>query len=128
MRDVRTPGAIRATLQYVLGCDAPAEHRTILIEALTRLLRDQEQEDEQERLTRDEVQDWQSSELAHLEHALEGKLAKSWQDADETLVLLASQLRRRADQVKAKAVERGFAAAVDFAAAKAETARSWNGE
>lgn len=119
MRDLQSPAAIRSTLQYVVSSDVPAEHKSVLIEAVTRLLRTQESEEERQRLSSVESRSWQTEELTHLDRSLGGKLAKSWQDADETLLLIASQLHRRSAEVRTKAVERGFTAAVDFAAAKA---------
>jgi hypothetical protein len=119
MRDLQSPAAIRSTLQYVVSSDAPAEHKAVLIEAVTRLLRTQESEQERQRVSDVEGRSWQADELTHLDRSLDGKLAKSWQDADETLLLIASQLHRRSAEVRTKAVERGFTAAVDFAAAKA---------
>jgi hypothetical protein len=119
MRDLQSLAAIRSTLQYVVSSDAPAEHKAVLIEAVTRLLRAQESEAEQQRLSDLDSRSWQMDELSHLDRSLDGKLAKSWQDADETLLLIASQLHRRSAEVRTKAVERGFTAAVDFAAAKA---------
>jgi hypothetical protein len=119
MRDLQSLAAIRATLQYVVSSDAPAEHKAVLIEAVTRLLRAQESEAEHQRLSDLESRSWRTDELSHLDRSLDGKLAKSWQDADETLLLIASQLHRRSAEVRTKAVERGFTAAVDFAAAKA---------
>ena len=122
MRDVQTPTAIRATLQYVLGIELPAEHKSILLEALTRLLRTQEGEEERQRTDKETSKAWEPHELAHLDRALDGRLAKSWQDADETLIHIASQLQRRSDEVRAKALERGFRTAVDFAAARVAAA------
>jgi hypothetical protein len=123
MRDVQTPAAIRATLQYVLGSDVPAEHKSILIDALTRLLRTEESvEDDRRRDAETNSRAWQPHEINHLDRSLCGKVAKSWQDADETLIHVASQLQRRSADVRAKALELGFTAAVDFAVAKATRA------
>jgi hypothetical protein len=119
MRDLQSPAAIRSTLQYVVSSDIPAEHKAVLIEAVTGLLRSQESQEERQRLSDTECRSWQTDELTHLDRSLDGKLAKSWQDADETLLLIASQLHRRSSEVRTKAVERGFTAAVDFAVAKA---------
>jgi hypothetical protein len=119
MREIQTPAAIRATLQYVLGSEFPAEYKAIVIDALTHFLRYSEQEDDQRRVIERESRAWQPHEISHLDRSLTGKMAKSWQDADETLILISSQLHRRSAEVRAKALERGFTAALDFAAAKA---------
>ena len=120
MRDVQKLTAIRGTLQYVLSSDVPSEHKSILIDALTRMLRSEEEEVEAQRQYRPELsmRTWQDHELDHLDRSLSNRVAKSWQDADETLVLVASQLQRHSADVRVKAVERGFDAAVDFAVAK----------
>jgi|ADGO01.1.fsa_nt_gi hypothetical protein len=120
MRDLQTPTAIRAALQYVLGCELPADHKTVVIEALTQFLRSQESELEREHALERDIHDWEPHELAHLDRAFGGKLAKSWQDADENVTVTAAKLHRRSAEVRAKAIERGFAAAVDFSIAKAQ--------
>jgi hypothetical protein len=118
MRDVQSLAAIRATLQYLLNSDVPSEHKSILIDALTRMLRVEEAEVERLSGSEQATRSWQDHELNHLDRSLTNRVAKSWQDADETLVLIASQLQRHSADVRVKAVERGFNAAVDFAVAK----------
>jgi hypothetical protein len=120
MRDVQSVAAIRGTLKYLLNSDVPSEHKSILIDALTRMLRVEEAEAEAQRLSGSDhlTRMWQDHELNHLDRSLNNRVAKSWQDADETLVLIASQLQRHSADVRVKAVERGFNAAVDFAVAK----------
>jgi hypothetical protein len=120
MRDVQSVAAIRGTLKYLLNSDVPSEHKSILIDALTRMLRVEEAEAETQRLSGSDhvTRMWQDHELNHLDRSLNNRVAKSWQDADETLVLIASQLQRHSADVRVKAVERGFNAAVDFAVAK----------
>lgn len=118
MRDVQSLAAIRGTLQYVLSSDVPSEHKSILIDALTRMLRVEEAEVERLSGSDHATRSWQDHELNHLDRSLTNRVAKSWQDADETLVLIASQLQRHSAEVRVKAVERGFNAAVDFAVAK----------
>jgi hypothetical protein len=120
MRDVQSVAAIRGTLKYLLNSDVPSEHKSILIDALTRMLRVEESEAEAQRLSGSDhlTRMWQDHELNHLDRSLNNRVAKSWQDADETLVLIASQLQRHSADVRVKAVERGFNAAVDFAVAK----------
>lgn len=119
MRDVQSLAAIRATLKYLLNSDVPSEHKSILLDALTRMLRVEEAEAQRLSGSEDARRSWQEHELTHLDRSLTNRVAKSWQDADETLVLIASQLQRHSADVRGKAVERGFNAAVDFAVAKA---------
>ena len=118
MRDVQKLTAIRGTLQYLLSSDVPSEHKSILIDALTRMLRSEEIEAQRQYRPELSMRTWQDHELDHLDRSLTNRVAKSWQDADETLVLIASQLQRHSADVRVKAVERGFDAAVDFAVAK----------
>jgi hypothetical protein len=41
MRDSRPPVELDSTLQFVLAADIPLQHRTVLVELLTRALREQ---------------------------------------------------------------------------------------
>lgn len=118
MRDVQSVAAIRGTLKYLLNSDVPSEHKSILIDALTRMLRVEEAEAQRVSGSAHSTRAWQDHELNHLDRSLANRVARSWQDADETLVLIASQLQRHSADVRGKAVERGFDAAVDFAVAK----------
>ena len=115
MRDLQTAGAIRAALQYVISTEMPANHKAILIETLTEALRTRQAADEEpERGERP----WQREESAHLESALRGRIAKSWQDADESLMHLALQLHRPPAEVRTMAAKLGVGPGVDYALAK----------
>ncbi len=122
MRDVHTPAAIRSTLQYIVASDLPAGHKATVIEALTDALRKQQSDDTRRLLDDEAGGQWQSHELTELDSHLEGQVAKSWQHADEIVMRIAGQLHRRRDDVREKAIERGFGTSVNFALAKAKAA------
>jgi hypothetical protein len=117
MQDTHTPGATRATLQYVLTSEMPSQHRAVLITLLTQALRD---EDEQWRvgLAPKPASQWESEETVQLQTFLDGKVANSWQHADELLMRIATELRRSPYDVRKKATEMGLAAGVDYSVAR----------
>jgi hypothetical protein len=110
---------MRAALQYVATSDMPSEHKTVLLEALTHRMRERANEEERRRTAPTDSKGWQTHELEQLDRALNGRRAKGWQEADETLLRLATELQRTPAEVRTKAIERGFVDAIDFAAAKA---------
>lgn len=115
MRDLQTAAAVRAALQYVIATEMPADHKSVLIETLTGALRIRQAADEEPVQSE---RPWQREEAAHLESVLQGRLAKSWQDADESLMHLALQLRRTPAEVRTMAAKLGVGAGVDYALAK----------
>jgi hypothetical protein len=123
MNEPLTPSAITSALQYVIGSDIPSEHRAVLIEALTQALRDEQTAHLRDQVAKQAGGTWQAHEVAQLQSFLEGKQARSWQQADEVLMHLATQLHRSREDVRAKAVELGYAASVDFRIAKAHAQR-----
>lgn len=126
MNDPLTPSAITSALQYVIGSDIPSEHRAVLIEALTQALRDEQSAHIRDLVAKQAGGTWQSHELAQLRSFLEEKNARSWQHADEILMHLATQLHRSREDVRAKATEMGFGAAVDYRVARAHAQRASN--
>lgn len=104
---------IRETLKFLATSDIPVEHKQILTAVLEAALR---------RELHQQVLDWQPAELDTIETALKGKVAISWQHADELLFKLAGQLQRSPDEVKKKAIEAGFGAGVDYWQARAHLA------
>ena len=119
MRDVRDVTAIRETLSFVIGSHIPSQHKPILIDALAQALRAAEDVGRSMEIERRTDAEWRPEEALMIEAALCGKVAKSWQHADEILMRLASGLHRRRDDVRRKATELGHGAAVDYALAKA---------
>jgi hypothetical protein len=119
MQDSRRLAALHAALRFVITNDTGAEHKPILIDLLTQALRD----DETAELRRNEVakagDEWQEHEVAQLTAFLQGRLARSWQHADESVMQLAAQLHRNPGAVRDKATKLGLGAAVDFRFAKA---------
>jgi len=123
MQDPQTPAALRAALQYVLTSEIPGEHKAALIEALTQALRSHDSRTIQDRAAAQAGGVWQDDETAQLAASLQGKLANSWQQADEVLMHVAGQLHRSPRDVRTKATELGLGAGVDYQQAK-DRARS----
>lgn len=119
MQDSRRTAALHAALRFVITNDTGAEHKPILIDLLTQAMRD----DENAEVRRNEVAqagaEWQEHEVAQLTAFLQGRLARSWQHADESVMQLAAQLHRNPAAVRDKATKLGLGAAVDYRFAKA---------
>jgi hypothetical protein len=119
MQDAREPAALRAALQYVVSSDIPSEHKAVLIEALTRALRAEDSERTARETAAEHTRsDWSPAEVQNLQSRLAGRVAKSWQDADEQLMQLAGELRRSTDDVRSKALEMGAGVGIDYRLAK----------
>ncbi len=112
-------GVVREALQYVLSSEIPARHKAVLIQTLTQAMRDQETAFLSQQAAEQVGPSWQADETHQLQSVLQGKVARSWQHADELLMRLAAQLHRDPRAVRAKATELGFGAGVDYALAKA---------
>jgi hypothetical protein len=115
----RTKATVDA-LQFLISSDVPAGHKRVLIEAVTQALRMQQQQDTQ--VAEDERESsaaWQVSEEQELSVLLQGKAAKSWQHADETVQRVANHLQRESSDVRNKATELGYGVSVNYALAKA---------
>ncbi len=119
MQDAREPAALRAALQYVVSSEIPSEHKAVLIEALTRALRAEDCERTAREAAEHLSSDWSAAEVQRLLNRLSGKVAKSWQDADEQLMQLAGELHRSTDDVRNKALEVGAGLGIDYRLAKA---------
>lgn len=124
MQDTPDIAAIRDTLQFVIASDIPAQHRRILMEAVTQALRAAEAighgVETQARIS----ENWDTKEAQIVETFLRGKIANSWQHADEVLMRLAGELHRTPADVRTKATELGLGVAVDYALVKAQTGRA----
>ena len=112
----------------VLAASAlPSEHKAVLIEAVTQVLRDQEVARTKASLENPSVgEPWQENGTEQLQSFLQGKVARSWQHADELVMRLAAVLHRDPREVRTKAMESGFGAVVDYNQAK-ELARAVQG-
>jgi hypothetical protein len=123
MHDVQGTPAMQATLQYLLTSDIPAEHKGVLIEALTLAMRTKRKIERNQEEIDQQGAPWEPQEAMQLEFYLSGKIASSWQHADELLMQAASQLHRSARDVRAKATELGLGVAVDYSLAKKRSAQ-----
>jgi hypothetical protein len=122
MQTSEASAAARATLQYVLSADMPSEHKAVLIDLLTQALRDHDANRVRQQAVREEGdRTWEEEETTRLSGLLLGRIAKSWQNADELLMYAAAQLHRSPPEVRAKAIELGLGAGIDFSVAKTHT-------
>jgi len=112
--------AMRAALQYVATSGMPSEHKSVLMDLLTRALREDAEQETQQAAAREHPQ-WRAEETEQLAAALHDKLATGWQQADECLMHLALQMHRSPSDVRAKAIELGLGASVDYAHARSKT-------
>jgi hypothetical protein len=113
---------LQATLKFLLTSEIPGEHKRVLIEAVTDRLRSLDTEVRLQAALQRETRAWQTEENELVAMSLGGKRANSWQHADELLMNLALQLHRDPREVRVKAAELGFAAAIDFRIAKLQRA------
>lgn len=118
MSNPQTHAALHAALQFVRAADIPPQHRTVLIEVLNQALHQQEHHSAERRVELPPGWEWQPHEIMLVQSSLEGKVAKSWQHADELVMLLAAQLNRDLRSVRAKATQLGLSAAVDYRVAR----------
>ena len=119
MHDAHSIAALRSALQYTKSATMPADHKVVLLALLAEALRDQEAEDTRLATLENSVRPWQEADTATLQTFLTGKVATSWQHADEVLVSLASKLERDPQYVRTRATDLGFGAGVDFRLARA---------
>ncbi|MGH8178414.1 MAG: hypothetical protein ACREV5_19330, partial [Steroidobacter sp.] len=83
MQDTRDSGALRDTLQFVAGSSIPAQHKSVLMDALTQALRAADHVDHCDEVQQKVTESWRTEEAQALEVFLQGKVANSWQQADE---------------------------------------------
>ena len=114
MHNSDNEGAMQATLRFLLSSDMPAEHKRLLIELVTDALRRRDAKEAHDHALQRDMKPWADDEVAQIAAYLNGKTARSWQHADEMVVALASQLHRDARDVREKAADIGFNAAVAF--------------
>jgi hypothetical protein len=119
MQDSRRSAALHAALRFVITNDTGAEHKPILIDLLTQALRDDETAELRSRAVALAGEEWQEHEIAQLTSFLQGRLARSWQHADESVMHLAAQLHRNPGSVRDKATQLGLGSSVDYRYAKA---------
>ena len=120
MEDSQRTAALRAALGFVVTDDMPSEHKATLIDVLRQALRDDDAAaNSRRRAVANTSGEWQEHEIVQLQSYLPGRIAKSWQHADECVMHLAAQLHREPRSIRDKATELGFGAAVDYRYSKA---------
>jgi hypothetical protein len=124
MTQTHSAASMRNALQFLLSSDIPSDHKAVLIEALTFAMRDHDARQLELTTALDATGPWQPEETARLEAFLTGKVARSWQHADEILTHLASQLHRNPHYVRSKATELGFGESIDYRLAKVRAGRA----
>ena len=111
--------ALHATLRFVITSDITSEHKSTLIEVLTQALRDHEAAEMRREASAQARGEWREDEILEMNAFLQGRIAGSWQHADESVMRLAAQLHRDPGSVRDKATELGHGASVDYAFARA---------
>ena len=112
--------ALLAALRFLITSSTPAQHKKVLIGVVVQAMRaDQIAQRELEAKQRAETI-WCPQELETLRELLQGKVARSWQEADELLMHLATKLKRVPENVRGKALELDFGAAIDYRLAQAQ--------
>lgn len=118
MQDSHRLTALHAALRFLVTSDIPSQHKSVLIDVLMQRLRDDEAAELRQRQCVQLQGGWREHEILQLRSFLQGRVARSWQHADERVMQLAAQLRRHPRVIREKAVELGLAAAVDYRFAK----------
>ena len=113
--------ALHAALRYVITSEITAVHKATLIEVLTRALRDHDAAELHRQASAQAGGEWQEAEILELEAFLQGRIASSWQHADECVMRMAAQLHRDPRSVRDKATQLGLGASVDYRFARTLT-------
>jgi hypothetical protein len=119
MQDSHRSAALHSALRFVITSHFPSEHKSILIEVLTRALRDDEAAELRREAEGHARGEWQEHEIEQLKAFLRDRIARSWQHADECVMQLAAQLHRDPQSVRDKAISLGLGASVDYRFARA---------
>jgi sarcosine oxidase delta subunit len=112
------PTALHAALRFVITSEMPAEHKATSIEVLTQAIRDEGAATLRREAHARSQGEWQDPEIVRLKSFLHGRVATSWQHADECVMHLATQLHRDPAAVRHKATELGLGSAVDYRVAR----------
>jgi hypothetical protein len=109
--------ALRDALQFLVSSSIPSQYKGLLLELVGQAMRDDDVA--QRTLAADAAGSaWQPEEIECVRNLLEGRIARSWQQADELLMRVAMQLGRKLGDVRSKAMELNLGAGVDFRLAK----------
>jgi len=117
MTDIQ-PDALREALQFLIRSDMPAEPKRMLIAVVMEALAAMEAVVVVRDTARKTYPVWQQAEIDQVTAFLQGKVAQSWQHADELITHLVRELKRDAVDVRAKAIELGYGLAVDYRLAR----------
>ena len=101
--------------------DLPPEYKETLIAVVTLALRDEEAAEMNTQAGAPRRGLWQEDEIVQLKGFLQGKVAGSWQHADESVMHMAARLRRDPRPVRDQAAELGLGVSVDYRLARALT-------
>ena len=118
MRAEHSLTALREALQCLMRSDLPSAHKAVIIEAVTQTLSTRESQ-ECAADSQPPPKAWEERDIEALRVLLEGRIAKSWQEADELLTRSARQLSRHPDEVREQAALLGLGVAVDYRQARA---------
>ena len=125
MPDSNETVALREALQFLIASDMPAQHKRVLMEIVTEALKaGQVAETRRATAVSPVPAEWQPQDTETVAAFLQNKIARSWQHADETLMWLASELHRRPEDVRTKAVEMGLGRGIDYRLAKKSVSES----
>lgn len=119
MTDMQQTDALREALQFLIRADIPADPKRLLIETIMQALATAESAISKQDAIKKSFRDWQPNEIELATQLLQGKVAGSWQAADEIVTRLSRELRRDASDIRAKAIELGFDVAIDYHLARA---------
>lgn len=118
MQDSQRAAALSATLRFVIAGEMPSQYKATLIEVLTQAMREESAAEVRRHTLAQAQGEWRDHEIEHLKSFLQGRIATSWQHADQCVMHVAAQLHRAPDSVRTKAAQLGFGAAVDYQIAK----------
>lgn len=117
MSDIQ-PDALREALQFLIRSDMPDEPKRMLIAVVMDAIAALEAVAAAHGAAKKTYPVWQQAEIDLVTSFLQGKVAQSWQNADELLTHLVRELHRDAVDVRAKAIELGLGVSVDYRAAR----------
>jgi hypothetical protein len=118
MSSQKRSDALRDALQFLVSSSVPAQHKSLLMDLVGQAMRAEELE-QRDLAAQATIPKWQPEEIQLLRDSLAGRVARSWQHADELLMRLVAQLKRRPADVRAKATELDLGAGVDYRLAQA---------
>jgi hypothetical protein len=120
MSPPKRSNALLDALRFLVTSSTPAQHKRVLINVVVEAMRaDAEAQRDLEAKQKVDA-GWHTDEVDIVRGLLQGKVAHSWQEADEVLMQLATQLKRQPANVHSKALELNLGPAVDYRLARAQ--------